>query len=519
MKGPNMLQTRCSGVLMHPTSLPGKYGIGDLGQEAYRFVDFLEGARQSLWQVLPLGPTGYGDSPYASFSSHAGNPLLIDLETLADEGDLADELASVPLLPDERVDFGAVIPVKMGLLQAAARRFRASGSHERQVAFEQFCADKAHWLDDYALFMALKGAHGGAMWNTWELDLVQRKPEALARWRQELADPVHMFKYAQFQFYRQWTALRRYANERGIRIIGDVPIFVAPDSADAWAAPEILYLDDRGQMTVVAGVPPDYFSPTGQRWGNPLYRWDVLAANGYRWWIERIQSVLELVDVLRIDHFRGFQDYWEIPASEPTAVRGRWLPGPADRVFDALQGVLGQELPIIAEDLGMITDEVHALRKRVGLPGMKVLHFAFGGDPEHEYLPHNYGPDYVVYLGTHDNDTTLGWYGSRGPEELSFVRRYLGHSAGSGDAGIVEALIRLAFMSVANLAVVTVQDLLHLGTEARMNTPGTSGNNWQWRYLTGALNDDVAEWLGGLTETYGRLWRREDGTASTSCDR
>ena len=509
MKQSSELQTRCSGVLLHPTSLPGKVGIGDLGREAYRFVDLLVGAKQGLWQVLPLGPTGYGDSPYASFSSHAGNPLLIDLEALVQAGDLmADELASAPVFPDERVDFGAVIPFKMGLLQVAARRFRASASADRRVAFEQFCVDKARWLDDYALFMALKGAHGGSMWNTWELDLVQRKPEALARWGEELVDPIYAFKYAQFQFYRQWAALRRYANERGIRIIGDVPIFVAPDSADAWASPDILYLDDRGQMTVVAGVPPDYFSPTGQRWGNPLYRWDVLAADGYRWWIERIQSVLELVDVLRIDHFRGFQDYWEIPASEPTAVRGRWLPGPADELFDALKGALGQELPIIAEDLGMITDEVHALRKRVRLPGMKVLHFAFGGGPEHEYLPHNYGTDYVVYLGTHDNDTTLGWFGSRGPQERSFVQRYLGWDVapGPGKPGmdIVEALIRLAFASVANMAVVTVQDLLHLGAEARMNTPGTSGNNWEWRYSAGALNDDVAQWLGTLTETYGR---------------
>jgi len=324
--------------------------------------------------------------------------------------------------------------------------------------------------------MALKGAHNGAMWNTWELDLVQRKPEALARWSRDLADSVYSFKYAQFQFYRQWTALRRYAEKRGIRVIGDVPIFVAPDSADAWAAPDIFYMDERGQMTVVAGVPPDYFSPTGQRWGNPLYRWDVLAADGYRWWIERIQSVLAWVDVLRIDHFRGFQDYWEIPATEPTAVKGRWLPGPADELFDALKGALGQELPIIAEDLGMITDEVHALRKRVGLPGMKVLHFAFGKDPEHEYLPHNYDADCVVYLGTHDNDTTLGWFESRGPQERSFVQRYLGCKAGDA-LDIVEALARLAFMSVANVAILTAQDLMRLDTKARMNTPGTSSDN------------------------------------------
>jgi 4-alpha-glucanotransferase len=493
--------------LLHPTSLPGQFGIGDLGQAAYRFVDFLVRARQSLWQVLPLGPTGYGDSPYASFSSHAGNPLLIDLEALAKEGDLTvDDLSSVPSFPVERIDYGAVIPFKMDLLQSAAERFRKQASSVRRAAFERFCAENAGWLDDYALFMALKGAHGGAMWNTWELDLVQRRPAALAQWGRELAGPVYLFQYAQFQFFRQWTALRRYANKRDIRIIGDVPIFVAPDSADAWAAPDIFFMDDKGQMTVVAGVPPDYFSPTGQRWGNPLYRWDILAANGYRWWIERIRSVLKLVDVLRIDHFRGFQDYWAIPASEPTAVKGRWLPGPADRFFDTLKDALGQELPIIAEDLGMITDQVHALRRRVGLPGMKVLHFAFGGDPQHEYLPHNYGRDYVVYLGTHDNDTTLGWFGSLEPEERSFLLRYVGCGTGptSAETDIVEALIRLAFMSVADKAIVTVQDLLHLGAEARMNAPGTWSNNWQWRYLAGALSPDIALWLADLSGTYGR---------------
>jgi 4-alpha-glucanotransferase len=349
--------------------------------------------------------------------------------------------------------------------------------------------------------MAIKGAHDGAMWNTWELEIVQRKPEAMAHYQSQLADQITFHKYVQHQFFEQWAALRRYANQRGIHIIGDIPIFVAPDSADAWASPDIFYMDKRGQMTVIAGVPPDYFSPTGQRWGNPLYRWDVLAADGYRWWIQRVQSVLELVDVLRIDHFRGFQDYWEIPATEPTAVNGRWVPGPGDAFFDALKGALGQELPIIAEDLGMITDEVHALRERAGLPGMKVLHFAFDGDPTHEYLPHNYGPDCVVYLGTHDNDTTLGWFAGLGDQERSFVRRYLGIDEG---ADVVQALMRAALRSVADVAVVTAQDLLRLGTEARMNTPGTSGGNWQWRYAAGALDERLAQELAELAEVYGR---------------
>jgi len=477
-------------------------GVGDLGAEAYRFVDWLVTARQSLWQVLPLGPTGYGDSPYASFSSHAGNPMLIDLDKLVELGDLdSDDLASAPEFPLDHVDYGWVIPWKTDLLRRAAERFRQRASGERWAAFERFCAAKAHWLDDYALFMALKDAHGGAMWNTWELEIVQRRPEVLALCAAQLADQVLAHKYVQYHFFDQWTALRRYANECAVRIIGDIPIFVAPDSADAWAAPEAFFLDEAGQMTVIAGVPPDYFSPTGQRWGNPLYRWDVLAADGYRWWIRRIQSVLELVDVLRIDHFRGFQDYWEIPSTEPTAVHGRWLPGPGDAFFDALKGALGQDLPIIAEDLGMITNEVHALRDRARLPGMKVLHFAFDGDPQHEYLPHNYRPDCVVYLGTHDNDTTLGWYEGLGERERCFVQSYLGLEEGDD---LVQALIRAAFVSVADLAVVTVQDLLRLGTEARMNTPGTPGGNWQWRYEAGALDERLARELATMTEIYGR---------------
>ncbi len=498
-----MTPSRTSGVLLHPTSFPGPHGIGDLGQEAYYFVDFLVAAKQSLWQVLPLGPTGFGDSPYASFSSHGGNPLLINLHALVDEGDLlGQDLAHTPAFPAHRVDFGPVITYKTNLLRQAARRFKAVASPERRQAFEAFCADKAHWLDDFALFMALKDVHQGAPWNMWEIDLIQRKPQALDKQRKELTDEIHFFKYTQFQFFRQWAQVRQYANERGIKIIGDIPIFVAPDSADAWAAPDILYMDDRGQLTVVAGVPPDYFSATGQRWGNPLYRWDMLAADGYAWWVQRIRSVLEMVDILRIDHFRGFQDYWEIPADEPTAIHGRWLPGPADDLFEAFRRAFGEELPIIAEDLGIISDEVRALRKRVGLPGMKVLHFAFSEGVYHEYLPHNYeGSDYVVYLGTHDNDTTVGWFNALPAHERAFVLRYLGRDAGD----VVWGLMHLAFASIAQTAVVTLQDLLKLDGGSRMNTPGTlGGGNWAWRYWPGALYDGIAGWLGELTETFGR---------------
>ncbi len=496
-----MHQARCSGVLLHPTSFPGPLGIGDLGDEAYRFVDFLVSAKQSLWQVLPLGPTGYGDSPYASFSSHAGNPLLIDLGQLVEAGDLAlGTIEEAPGFPTDHVDYGWVIDWKTDLLRQAAQRFLDAGSQDQLASFERFCAEKRHWLDDYALFMALKEAHGGAMWNRWELPLIQRDPQALSKQGEVLAKSIHFHKYTQYRFFEQWSALRQYANQHGVRIIGDIPIFVAPDSADAWSDPEIFHMDEKGQLTVVAGVPPDYFSATGQRWGNPLYRWDVIAADGFRWWIQRIRSVLELVDILRIDHFRGLETYWEIPADEPTAVKGRWVPGPADAFFDALQLEFGAQLPIIAEDLGIITEEVRALRKRVGLPGMKVLHFAFADDPNHEYLPHNYENDYVVYLGTHDNDTTIGWYHSRGQEERDFVLRYLGRDADD----IVWGMMQIAFMSVTQVAVVTAQDLLSLGSEARMNTPGTTGGNWQWRYQHGALNQDIAHWLGELTETYGR---------------
>ena len=490
-----MDQPRRSGVLLHPTSFPGKYGIGDLGEEAYRFVDFLVSAKQSLWQVLPLGPTGYGDSPYASFSSHAGNPLLIDLEKLIAEGDLdGADLNTAPEFPAHYVDYGPVIEWKMGLLR------RAAASAKHSDPFVQFCEERKHWLADYALFMALKGAHGGAMWNTWELALVRRDPETLRSWRESLADEIHFEQYVQFQFFKQWTALRSYANERGIRIIGDIPIFVAPDSADAWSRPDVFHMDDQGQLTVIAGVPPDYFSPIGQRWGNPLYRWDEIAADGFGWWVERIQSVLELVDILRIDHFRGLETYWEIPAQEPTAVNGRWIKGPGEPFFEALRRAFGADLPIIAEDLGMITDEVRALRERIGLPGMKVLHFAFPEGPDHEYLPHNYTSDYVVYLGTHDNDTTIGWFKSRDPEERDFILRYLGRD----QQDIVRAMMQLAFMSVADTVIVTAQDLLELGSEARMNTPGVTGGNWQWRYRSGALDDEIALWLADLTLTYGR---------------
>lgn len=492
---------RAAGILLHPTSLPGPYGIGSIGKAAYAFVDFLEASGHTLWQVLPLGPTGYGDSPYACFSAFAGNPLLIDLDLLVEAGDLtAEELAQAPVFPADYVDFGPVITFKLALLHRAAQRFRAEATRERWRDFEDFCVSNSAWLEDFVLFMALKEAHGGAVWNTWERDLVARDPLELQAWRDRLADTLFAHRYFQYQFFRQWEALKRYANEKGIRIIGDIPIFVAFDSADVWAHPEYFALDENFRSTVVAGVPPDYFSATGQLWGNPLYRWDKLAENGYDWWLARVQQTLKTVDIIRLDHFRGFEAYWEIPAGEETAVNGRWVPGPGADFFTALENELG-ELPLIAEDLGFITPGVQELRDSFELPGMKILQFAFATDASNEYLPHNYPtPNCVVYTGTHDNDTTMGWFEKAPEEEREAALRYLGPTRES----IAWALMRLAYQSIADLALVPLQDVLELGTEARMNLPGRASGNWSWRFKEGDLTEAHIKHLRELAETYGR---------------
>ncbi len=496
---------RSAGILLHPTSLPGSFGIGSLGAEARRFVDFLAAAGQSLWQVLPLGPTGYGDSPYQCFSAFAGNPLLIDLQQLVEEGDLeeADRAAAAggpPQFPTERVDYGAVIDTKTALLRRAAKRFRAQADPERRAAFDQFCTENAHWLDDYALFMAIKEAHGGAVWTDWEPPLAAREPEALDAARARHQDALFAQRYAQFQFHRQWTALKRAANDRGVRIIGDVPIFVAFDSADLWAHADLFHLDESLQPTVVAGVPPDYFSRTGQLWGNPLYRWDVMAARGFAWWLDRIRHALATVDILRLDHFRGFAAYWEVPAGQTTAEGGRWVDGPGAAFFQRLRDELGS-LPLIAEDLGLITDDVIALRDQFDLPGMVVLQFAWTSDAANSYLPHNHRPNRVVYTGTHDNDTTVGWYASREGKEKTRIDRYLGPT----EEPIHQSLIRTAYRSVCDLAVVPLQDVLGLGTEARMNTPGKEGGNWAWRVAEAELTEERATGLRELAGLYGRL--------------
>jgi 4-alpha-glucanotransferase len=491
---------RAAGLLLHPTSLPGGHGIGDLGAAAYAWVDFLAAAKHHLWQVLPLGPTGYGDSPYQSFSAFAGNPNLISLDQLVAQGLLEPaDLEGAPT-NDGPIDYGAVIPFKEAALRRAFERFEEGGAVEQRASFERFCEAQAYWLDDYALFMALKEAHGGEGWNTWDEGLRTRKKRPLARFAAEHAESIRRRKVWQWLFYEQWLRLKAYANARDIRIIGDIPIFIAYDSADAWANPELYYFDDQGNPEVVSGVPPDYFSETGQRWGNPIYRWKRMEKRGFAWWVSRFRSSLDFYDLIRVDHFRGFESYWEIPAENPTAKDGRWVKGPGQALFDTLKRELG-ELPIIAEDLGVITPEVEKLRDDNGLPGMKVLQFAFAGGGADPYLPHNYAPNCVVYTGTHDNDTTRGWFDAAPEAERDFVRRYLGRD----DRAVVWELIRLAYTSVARFAVVPVQDVLGLGSETRMNTPGAAQGNWSWRLAEGQLEGWVAPALADMAEMYNRV--------------
>lgn len=501
---------RSSGVLVHPTSFPSRYGVGDLGDAAYRFVDFLVGARQSLWQILPLGPTGYGDSPYQCFSAFAGNPLLISPDMLIGDGFLPETaVAYVPPFPKDLVDYGPVITYKESLLAQAYQHFRTHGTAEQHAAFEAFCVDQEYWLEDFALFMAVKNYHAdqeGGVWNTWPEDIARREPEAMADWSARLANDVERHKFLQFLFFRQWLNLKQYANERGVKIVGDIPIFVAYDSADVWANPDLFFLNEDGSPQFIAGVPPDYFSETGQRWGNPLYRWPRMAQNNYAWWVKRLTMTFTQADIVRIDHFRGFDAYWEIPAEEPTAIKGRWVKGPGADFFEKMRAQLG-DLPIIAEDLGVITPEVRALRDDFDFPGMKILQFAFGGERNSGFLPHNFQtPNCVVYTGTHDNDTTVGWYNSADEWERDHVRRYLGVDG----RNIAWDMIRLAWMSVADTAVATMQDLMALGTEARMNFPGKTGGYWRWRYTPEMLHPGMAARLHELTELYGRIPSEEE---------
>ncbi|MGO8794848.1 MAG: 4-alpha-glucanotransferase [Candidatus Sulfotelmatobacter sp.] len=503
---------RCSGVLLHITSLPARFGIGDLGASAFEFADFLASAEQKLWQVLPLNPTGYGDSPYQCFSAFAGNPMLLSLERLRDRGLLdASDLARPPAFPEDSVDYGRVIEFKLEALRRAAQAFLSDGSHADRAAFESFCERERAWLDDYALFMALKDQHRGAIWTTWDTAFRRRDSQVLEVRSGKLAPQINAFKFWQFEFFRQWAKLKEYCEQRGIHFMGDVPIYIAHDSADVWAHPELFQLDQSGNPAVVSGVPPDYFSATGQLWGNPIYRWEVSAASGHEWWIERFRAALTLFDIVRLDHFRGFESYWEIPAGETTAIHGRWVKGPGEEFLAALQNALGA-LPIVAENLGVITPPVEKLRTQFGLPGMSLLQFAFGTDPQGpSFRPHNYSRDLVAYTGGHDNDTTVGWWtggtgdSTRTPEDVrqehEFARAYLNFH---DDAEIPWVMIRAVLASVADVAIVPLQDVLGLGAEARMNLPGRVSGNWKWRYRPGDLTNDLSARLKALTAMYDR---------------
>lgn len=492
---------RASGVLLHPTSLPGPDGIGDLGPGASAWLKWLGEAGCRWWQVLPLGPTGYGDSPYQSGSSFAGNPLLISLDLAREDGLLREQdFERRPSFPGDRVEYGAVIAHKDGMLRLAARRFVEGGAPGLEAEFRRFCRAQGDWLEDYALFSALKRAHGGAAWVEWPEPLARRRTPAIRRAAEQAKAEVEAEKFLQFVFARQWAGVRREAAARGITLVGDVPIFVAHDSADVWANRGLFRLDRSGHPTVVAGVPPDVFTATGQRWGNPLYRWRVLRDDRYSWWVARLRSTLEKVDRVRLDHFLGFHAYWEVPAHSATAAIGRWVPGPGAHLFDRLKRALG-ELPIIAEDLGVITPGVIALRERFDLPGMKILQFAFGAGADHEFLPHNYPRRCVVYTGTHDNDTARGWYESAPEAERDRCRRYLGVDGHD----IAWDLIRAAWASVAEAAVAPLQDVLSLGSEARMNLPGRADGNWRWRVQPHQLTSELAGRLRELNSLYGRV--------------
>jgi len=492
--------TRTSGVLLHPTSLPGRFGIGDLGDELLAFLDWAQSAGLRIWQMLPLNAPGYGNSPYGCLSSYAGNPLLISPQRLAESGLLPDDaLDDVPAFAEDHVEFDRVHEFKQRLLRQSFDHFSKHASDDQRHALAAFSHDNA-WLPEWTLYAALKEHHGGKSWTEWPADVASRDRDALADARLELADEIVFHEYVQWLFFAQWAAVREAAHARGIRIMGDIPIYVAGDSADVWANREIFQLDEDGEPNVVSGVPPDYFSATGQRWGNPLYRWDILRETHFRWWVSRFRAALRFADIVRVDHFRGFAAYWEIPASEQTAIHGRWMPGPGRALFDALRDSLG-DLPLVAEDLGHITKDVHELRKAIGVPGMKILQFAFA-QPDSPHLPHCYDPKTVVYTGTHDNDTARGWYEEAESAERDAIASYLGVR----DANDVAwSLIRAAYTSIAETAIVPVQDILNLGSEARMNRPGAEHDNWSWRVTDGALTLEHAEELRVLGEVSGRV--------------
>ncbi|OGU17691.1 MAG: 4-alpha-glucanotransferase [Geobacteraceae bacterium GWC2_53_11] len=492
-----MLNRRGCGVLLHPTSLPGAGGIGTLGNDARRFVDLLASMGMSYWQVLPLTPPACGNSPYSSFSAFAGNPLLIDLDQIVADGDLS--AVQYEENPNETsIDFESVSSCKLEYLRQAATAFLNNAGASSKQEFWDFC-NTTPWLHYYALFMALKQRYKGRSWDKWPSGLALLSPDKYEKSSVELGAEIGIQKYIQWQFFRQWRRLRRYAAGKGIAIVGDIPIFVAYDSVDVWSNRELFLLDPKGKPTVVAGVPPDYFSKTGQLWGNPLYNWDVMGRQKYVWWVERFRSMLDLFDIIRVDHFRGFEAAWHVPVGEKTAVNGTWTKAPGGNLFDAVFAALGK-VPVIAEDLGIITPEVVALRDRYDFPGMKILQFAFDSGPSNAYLPHNHHKNSIVYTGTHDNDTTRGWYSSLSDTQKVRVSRYVG----SNEVDTVEAILRTTLMSVADTTIFPFQDLLFLGSEARMNVPGTAFGNWGWRFTWSMICHDLASSLRNQIECYGR---------------
>ena len=491
---------RKSGILAHPTSFPCPYGIGELGESAYEFVDFLVQSGQKLWQILPLGPTGFGDSPYQSFSSFAGQPLLISLGELKKMNLLKDEdFIDMPPWNPNKIDYGPLITFKTKLLRKAFSNFISQEKPVLKKAFYTFC-EKEEWLLDYALFMAVKDAHDGCVWTEWQDDIAFPTKESLKHWKEKLQHEIMYYQFIQFLFFRQWEALKEYANNQGIEIIGDIPIFVAFDSADVWSNKSLYQLDSNGYPIDVAGVPPDYFSETGQLWGNPLYKWEEHKKTSYDWWIHRISHSLRLVDILRIDHFRGFESYWAVPYGSPNAIIGEWRPGPNKELFIHLEKALGKNLPIIAEDLGIITDEVKNLRDSFYLPGMKVLQFGFEDLKDNDFLPHNISYNSICYSGTHDNDTSLGWYLKASEEVKDRIRKYMN----TDGMNIAWDFIRICFGTTSSMAIVPIQDLLSLNSEHRMNTPGVASGNWQFRYTSNQLTNELADRLASLTNLFGR---------------
>jgi 4-alpha-glucanotransferase len=494
---------RSAGILLHPTSLPSKFGIGDLGKDAYKFVNFLSETKQKLWQVLPLGPTSFGDSPYQCLSAFAGNPLLISFEKLVEDKICSEKIfQNIPDFPTHKVNYGDVIDYKFETLELVYEEFQSTKNETIKKDFFIFCENEKEWLEDFALFVALKDYHDGKPWNEWEKDISQRKEKAIAHFKNHLRNEIEFYKFVQFLFFKQWLELKSYANLKGLKIIGDLPIFVAFDSADVWVNRHLFEVSEDGQPLYIAGVPPDYFSPTGQRWGNPHYKWDVMEKDDYKWWRERISSLLKITDIIRIDHFRGFYNYWKIPGDAPTAEKGEWVLGPGEKFFSTLEKYFGK-LPIIAEDLGILVPEVYDLRDKFSFPGMKILQFAFGSKGERKFLPHNYVRNCVVYTGSHDNDTTLGWWNSiqnDGTDTKDFFLQY----SGSNGQDICKDMIRLAYSSVADIVIIPLQDFLRLGSEARMNFPGKPDGNWSWRFNWNQISNDLIEEI----KTFVRIFER-----------